>query len=139
MSRSSGSEDGIASGIPALRPDLRGGEIELTTVRTLLERIVERWHPRQIWLFGSRARGDSQPSSDWDLLVVVPDEVVDSELDPLIGWRLQNEAGIHADVIPCRACDFIEDRETRNTLAFEVATAGVLLYERGIGPRKAAA
>ena len=130
MSRSSETGAEVASSIPATRPDLRGREIELTPVRTLLERIVERWKPRQIWLFGSRARGDSQPSSDWDLLVVVPDEVEDVDLDPLIGWRLQNEAHIQADVIPCRASDFLEDRETRNTLAFEVATAGVLIYER---------
>jgi predicted nucleotidyltransferase len=31
--------------------------------------IVERFHPRRIILFGSRARGEGQPDSDYDVLV----------------------------------------------------------------------
>ncbi len=30
---------------------------------------------REVWLFGSRARGDAQDGSDYDVLVVVEDEV----------------------------------------------------------------
>lgn len=31
--------------------------------------IVSRFHPRRIILFGSRARGEAQPDSDYDVLV----------------------------------------------------------------------
>ncbi|MFH0793168.1 MAG: nucleotidyltransferase domain-containing protein [bacterium] len=31
----------------------------------------------EIWLYGSRARGDAAPDSDWDLLVVVDGDVDD--------------------------------------------------------------
>ncbi len=88
------------------------------------------WAPEQIWLFGSRARGDAGPESDWDLLVVVPDGLSDSALDPVVAWRLQRESGVSADLVLCRASDFREDRTTPNTLAFEAAHRGVLLYER---------
>ncbi len=39
----------------------------------MVQRIVERFHPLRVVLFGSRARGDARPDSDYDLLVVMPD------------------------------------------------------------------
>jgi predicted nucleotidyltransferase len=47
--------------------------IDIDPIRPILARVVERWHPLQIWVFGSRARGDACSSSDWDLLAIVPD------------------------------------------------------------------
>ena len=40
----------------------------------LLDRVVAYFHPRKIILFGSRARGEAGPDSDFDLLVVVDDD-----------------------------------------------------------------
>jgi predicted nucleotidyltransferase len=102
----------------------------LSPLQTLVERVIVRWQPEQIWLFGSRARGDADASSDWDLLVVVPDGIDDAELDPLVGWRLQRSSGVRADVFPCRSTDFREDRDTPNTLAYDAAVDGLLIYER---------
>lgn len=110
--------------------DRRAADLDLSPLRVLLERIVARWKPEQIWLFGSRARGDATESSDWDLLAVVADELDTAEFDPLVGWRLQRGSGVRADVFACRASDFREDRSTPNTLAFDAAVDGVLVYER---------
>jgi predicted nucleotidyltransferase len=38
-----------------------------------VRRLQELYHPEQIYLFGSTARGESGPDSDYDLMVVVPD------------------------------------------------------------------
>lgn len=35
----------------------------------------------EIWIFGSRARGDHHPDSDWDILVVTRDDAPESILD----------------------------------------------------------
>jgi predicted nucleotidyltransferase len=45
-------------------------------IATMTERIVRRFDPLAVILFGSRARGDVGPHSDADLLVVMlePDE-----------------------------------------------------------------
>lgn len=103
---------------------------DLLAIRPLLARILERYDPEQIWLFGSRARGTAQPDSDWDLFVVVPDDIGESDLDPLTAWRLQKGSGVHADVIPCRASEFRDDLGTVNTISYVVASEGILIYER---------
>jgi predicted nucleotidyltransferase len=110
--------------------DALGREIALNTIRLLLERIVVAWRPQQIWLFGSRARGEAQVTSDWDLFAVVPDNLTEDELGPLASWRLSKGSGARADIFPCHASEFREERDTPNTLAYEVAREGVLLYER---------
>ncbi len=46
------------------------------TLQVSIDRIVAKFDPDQIILFGSRARGDQRPDSDYDLLIVLP-EVVD--------------------------------------------------------------
>jgi predicted nucleotidyltransferase len=38
----------------------------------IIARLVTRFRPEQIILFGSQARGDARPDSDVDLLVVLP-------------------------------------------------------------------
>lgn len=123
-------EDSASSGLRSGLRDKTGRDLDLTRVRGLLDRIVVRWRPHQIWLFGSRARGTEHPDSDWDLLVVVPDETADSELDPTVVWEVRREAGAPADVVPFRLREFREDLTTVNTLPSEVSFDGVLLYER---------
>lgn len=91
---------------------------------------MSAWHPEQIWLFGSRARGTATPASNRDLLVVVPDGIDESTVDPVSAWRLGKGCGVRAEIAPRRASDFLEDRTTPNTLAFEAATRGLLVYER---------
>ncbi len=106
------------------------GALDLGPIRGLLARIEGQYHPEQVWLFGSRARGDARPESDWDLLVVVPDETRDEALDLLFLWRLTRGAGVPADVIACRAGEFREACDTVNTLAYIVATEGVRIDDR---------
>ncbi len=108
----------------------RGQTIDVTPIASLLALIVEECAPEQVWLFGSRARGTAGPESDWDLLVVVPDETDESRFDPLYAWQFHQRAGIRADVILCRASEFREDCTTPNTLTYEAYHAGVLIYER---------
>jgi predicted nucleotidyltransferase len=105
-------------------------QVDAAPIRLLLDRVISRWHPQQVWLFGSRARGDSTQDSDWDLFVVVDDSTDDAELDPGVGRRLRRECGVRADVIPWRASEFTEFRSTPNTLAYSVTNEGVLLHER---------
>ena len=41
-------------------------------LQIMIERIVQKFDPLKIILFGSRARGEARVDSDYDLLVVLP-------------------------------------------------------------------
>lgn len=110
--------------------DRPGGTIDLRPAHELLEHIARTWQARQIWLFGSRARGEATAASDWDFLAVVPDDIEESEIGALVSWRLRKESGVRADVVACRVSEFEEDQDTPNTLAYEAAHRGVLVFER---------
>ena len=43
------------------------------TLAEIVRRLVEAYHPERVYLFGSHARGEAGPDSDYDLMVVVPD------------------------------------------------------------------
>lgn len=108
----------------------RAPSIDLGPLQTLLARIEAQYHPEQIWLFGSRARGDARPWSDWDLFVVVPDDTPEEQLDLRFLWRLKRGCGVPADVIACRVSEFREACDTVNTLSYVVAQEGVRIDDR---------
>lgn len=110
--------------------DAEGRAIDLTPIRPALDRILATWRVERIWLFGSRARGQAREWSDWDLFAVVPDDVPENQLEPSMTWRLRKESRTRADIVACHASDFRDSRDIPNTMAYEVAHEGVLVYER---------
>ncbi|MGB9754285.1 nucleotidyltransferase family protein [Roseiflexus castenholzii] len=74
----------------------------LAHAKALITEEVERsgYQVRRILLFGSRARDEARPDSDWDFFVVVDKEASFHEREDLasrICWRLAQK-GIFADV-----------------------------------------
>jgi len=109
--------------------DRKGRPIDLAPAWPLLHRVLREWDPERVQLFGSRARGDASPDSDWDILVVVPEPSLVAA-DPLVPWRLRRDSGVRADVVVYSSSEFEAERGVPNTLAYEAASAGVTLYER---------
>jgi len=93
-------------------------------IRPLIDEIKVRLNPDSIWLFGSRARGDNRPDSDWDILVALPDDAEPELLDPLVGWTIQNEVGIPATILSTTSSALANSWESRNTIAYDVARDG---------------
>ena len=94
---------------------------------TLLARISDAYDPVAVILFGSRARGDHGPDSDWDLKVVVRDDAPEALLDPGLGWSVQEGSGVHADVTCARLSELVADLDVANSAAREIARDGVRL------------
>jgi predicted nucleotidyltransferase len=96
----------------------------------LLPSIIARLNPRRVIVFGSQATGTVHRDSDWDLLIVVDDDVPAENID----WRAIYEVrrGIAAaiDLIPCRESTFRERQSVVGSLPWMVATEGVVVYER---------
>ncbi len=43
---------------------------------------IHRQDPKaQAFLFGSRARGDNKPDSDWDIIILIDNKTVTSEIE----------------------------------------------------------
>ena len=61
-------EDQIRCGLPHLTDE------DVRALMPIVERLIEAYQPERIYLFGSKARGDYGPDSDFDLMVVVPDD-----------------------------------------------------------------
>lgn len=49
-------------------------EISDPILREVVSRLVPIYHPERIYLFGSAARGETGPDSDYDIVVIVPDQ-----------------------------------------------------------------
>lgn len=102
---------------------------ESDALDAVVDRLVRAIDPSAIWLFGSRARGDARPDSDFDLLVVArPGVVVDGGsyfdmYDPVRGM------GLGLDVVPCSHEDFQEGRRESQTMVAQIVREGRLLYE----------
>lgn len=93
----------------------------------LIAALRERFNPRSIWLFGSRARGDARSDSDWDIILALDDDVAPEELDPLLGWQIQHEVGIPATILTTTASLLDESWGAVNTLGYDLAREGRLL------------
>jgi predicted nucleotidyltransferase len=96
----------------------------------LLGKIVSRADPVQVWLFGSRARGDHQADSDYDILIVVDDDWPAGKANAREGYRLVEGRSIPVDVLMARRTQFMRDRNIVGTLARTVWHDGRLLYDR---------
>ncbi|SIT59866.1 DNA polymerase beta domain protein region [Mesorhizobium prunaredense] len=93
-------------------------------IKPLIDAIRVRLSPDSIWLFGSRARGDNRPDSDWDILVALPDDAKPELLDPLVGWTIQHEVGIPATILSTTSSELAASWGSRNTIAYDVARDG---------------
>jgi predicted nucleotidyltransferase len=107
--------------------------IAKTTVQAQIDRmarrIVKRFHPEQIILFGSHARGDARPDSDVDLLVVMDFEgrALDKGLDILVALH---DIRVAKDVIVTRPEDFAWRKDVVGTIEWPAAREGKVLYAR---------
>jgi hypothetical protein len=80
--------------------------------------------------FGSRAENRARPTSDYDLLVVMPDGPPELELDPVRAWRLGWEARVTADIVPCTRSEFEEEKDEIDSLPRAAMLRGRKIYER---------
>ena len=99
-------------------------------LKILLDRIVPALNPEAVYLFGSRARGDFHEDSDYDLLVVVPDDTPRERRSVPYAFEASRETRIPADIVPCTRTGFDKAKDHVGTLSYEAKHFGVLIYGR---------
>lgn len=88
--------------------------------------LVERFAPERIVLFGSRARGDHHPSSDYDVMMVLGD----SQLDVMAVRRVVQEIHTNVDIFVSPREAFEHRRTDVGTLEHVADQDGQVLYAR---------
>jgi predicted nucleotidyltransferase len=95
----------------------------------MIARIVEVLHPEQVWLFGSRARGEARVDSDWDFMAILADDAPEQDLDLASVWpRLRDLRLRRVEVFTMTRGEFDEWKRSLGTLAEIVASTGVVVY-----------
>ena len=94
----------------------------------IVRRLVDAYEPLQVYLFGSKARGDSGPDSDYDLLVVVPDEAPSERRRSRLAYEALRGTGIAADVLVCTRSYFEPRRSLKASLPGTILREGRLLH-----------
>lgn len=95
----------------------------------MVSRIVRRFDPERIILFGSHARGDVTPDSDVDLLIVLPFSGSNEEKTVEIRLALKG-IRIPKDIVVTTPEDFLWRKEIPGTIERPAAQEGKLLYVR---------
>ena len=100
-----------------------------TYINRMVKRIVKKFNPEKIILFGSHARGDAGPDSDVDLLIVMPVEesVVEQRLD--IREAL-HDIPVPVDIIVTTPEDFAWRKDVVGTIEWPATREGKVLYAR---------
>lgn len=115
----------------AVRPNYGTFSNESEVLVALTRRLVDALDPAMVWLFGSRARQDGRPDSDFDLMVVAKENGssrfdandYDKVYAPLRGL------GIGVDVIPCDFETYAVSLRLRTSFVHRIVDEGRLLYE----------
>src|SRR4029077_16073373 len=95
----------------------------------MVRRIVERFDPEKIILFGSHARGEGTPDSDVDLLVVMP--VEGRKIDKVVEIRQAlGDIRLPKDIVVTLPEDFDWRREIAGTIERPADREGQILYAR---------
>ena len=94
----------------------------------IVRRLVAAYRPIRIYLFGSMARAEAGPDSDYDLLLVVPDEATAQRRGSRLAYEALRGTGAAADVLVCTRTYFEERLHLRASLPATVVREGVLLH-----------
>ena len=105
-------------------------DLEDQALREIVRRLVGAYRPERVYLFGSHARGEAGPDSDYDLLVVVPDSAPPERRRSRLAYEVLWGAGQAADVLVWTQDAFESRVHLRASLPSTVLSEGRLLYAR---------
>src|SRR5262245_40640268 len=96
----------------------------------MVKRIVKRFQPEKVILFGSHARGDAGQDSDVDLLIVL--DLEGSKVEKCLEIRgALHDFLIPLDIIVTTPEEFAWRKDVVGTIEWPASREGKVLYARG--------
>ena len=100
-----------------------------STIKSIMGRLVESFHPQKIILFGSQALGTADERSDVDILVICP--ISGSRRAMMVAMdRAMRGLNIARDIMVLSPKEFDSDRFIPGTVARNAWQQGKTIYER---------
>lgn len=103
--------------------------VQLPDSSQIAQRIVEAFHPRRVVLFGSRARGQATPDSDFDFMIEMDSDLPPRERAQAV-YRLFGPRRWSMDVLVYTPQEIAAQRQFRNSLIHAIEREGQVLYEQ---------
>jgi predicted nucleotidyltransferase len=97
-------------------------------LREIVRRLVGAYEPDRIYLFGSTARGDSGADSDYDLMVVVPDDAPPERRRSRLAYQVLRGTGRAADVLVWTRTTFDSRLHVCTSLPATIVSEGRLVH-----------
>jgi len=97
-------------------------------VAEVLRRLIAAYRPQKVYLFGSAARGDAGPDSDYDIMVVVPDDAPPELHRSRAAYVALWGTGVASDVLVWTASQFDSRLHLAASLPATVIREGRLLH-----------
>lgn len=94
----------------------------------VVRRLVRVYRPERVYLFGSVARGEAGPDSDYDILLVVPDDAPAELRGSRAAYEELWGTGVAADVLVWTASRFNSRAHLVASLPGTVMREGLLLH-----------
>jgi predicted nucleotidyltransferase len=93
-----------------------------------VRRLVAAYHPERIYLFGSKARGDAGPDSDYDLMLIVPDDAPPERRRSRLAYDVLWGTGAAVDVLVWTRREFDGRLHLKASLPATVVREGQLIH-----------
>src|SRR5438552_11811 len=103
-------------------------EQDVAVLTEIVARLVDAYEPLRIYLFGSKARGDFGPDSDFDVMVIVPDNAEGDRRDSKLARQVLWGVGTAKDVLVNTSSRFDSRTRLRVSLPGTILREGKLLY-----------
>ena len=103
--------------------------VKTETIKEIVDRIVKKFHPHKIILFGSYAQGNMTEDSDVDLLIVGETNLPPQERFPAV-CRALAEYPVSFDIVFKTPDEFRRRRSVINCIEYFAEKYGKIVYEQ---------
>jgi predicted nucleotidyltransferase len=90
--------------------------------------LVAAYQPERIYLFGSIARGEAGPDSDYDIMLIVPDDATADRKGSRLAYQALRGTGTAVDVLVSTRSRFDARARVMASLPATVLREGRLLH-----------